>query len=329
MTAAHDTNMKLMLAMTGGAHSAYLTNFFDGNGPRFDRSLWTARQQLFNTSQIKSAVAARVTDGTVVGADVMDEPHVPGAGAWGPPGTMVKNGTSQYDTYRVTVATGGAPTSATSIPIAPLYKALPSGTRLTFLPGLGKTAVLTQAAAQNATSLTVLALPTALSAGDAAHSNSIDNMVAEVKNIFPTLAVGVTHQHALFQPNSSYAVADFIIDQYNWIRGNVTTYKNDGLALGMRDGHKVVFSINVLDGGTQDTDGSWDCIGKGGKGTYAPNCRMTPAQVQTFASVLASGGPGFFMWRYDSVMDQDPNYVAVFQAIAAQQAQLTAMSWHR
>jgi hypothetical protein len=242
---------------------------------------------------------------------------------------MVKHGTSPKDTYRVTVASGGAAISATSIPVTPLYKALPNGTRLTFLPGLGKTAVLTQAAAQNATTLTVSPLPTALAAGNAAQSNSIENMVAEVKNIFPTLAVGVTHQHDLFQPDSSYTLADFIIDQYSTVRGPVATFRDAGLALGLRDGHKIVFSLNVINGGTQDTDGTWDCIGTGGKGTFAPNCRMTPTQVQTFANTLAPSGPGFFMWRYDATMDQDPNYVAVFEAIAAQQAQLNAMSWYR
>jgi hypothetical protein len=327
MTAANSLGIKLMLELTGGAHADYMSVI---NGQtQFDRKKWTDTLQKFNTSQIQSAVASRVSDGTVVAADVMDEPYVSGAGdgnTWGPVGTMVKHGTSPYDTYRVTVAGAGAPAGATSIPITSLYKALPNGTVLTFLPGLGKTAVLTQAAAQGATTLIVQPLVSALSAGNASHSNSVDNMVAAVKNMFPTLAVGVSHQHMLFQPESSYVVTDFIIDQYNAVRGDKTQFKNDGLALGARDGHKVVFSLNLLDGGTQDPT---DACLQSHHGTFGHNCWMTPAQVQDFASTLADGGPGFFMWRYDSDMFADPNYQAAFQAIAAAQANLSPMSWHR
>jgi hypothetical protein len=79
ITEARTRGAHLMPAMTGGAHAAYLTNDV------FDKTKWTARLQTFNTSAIRQAVAAAVADGTIIGANVMDEPFHP---SWG--GTMTK-----------------------------------------------------------------------------------------------------------------------------------------------------------------------------------------------------------------------------------------------
>jgi hypothetical protein len=48
---------------------------------------------LFNTSEIRTAVAAGVADGTIIGNAMMDEPEVTGGGdgnTWGPSGWMTK-----------------------------------------------------------------------------------------------------------------------------------------------------------------------------------------------------------------------------------------------
>ncbi|MGH7509212.1 MAG: hypothetical protein ACREMZ_07050 [Gemmatimonadales bacterium] len=87
---ARASGERVILAMTGG-HQRYLTSF--GRGKEFDRKKWDARLWEFNTAAIKAAVAAGVADGTIIGADVMDEPHVHGHGdgnTWGPEGTMTK-----------------------------------------------------------------------------------------------------------------------------------------------------------------------------------------------------------------------------------------------
>jgi hypothetical protein len=74
VTAARGLGQKLILMMTSGSHTRYIT---DG---AFDLAKWKARMDLYNTSAIKAAVAAGVADGTILGADVMDEPqHV----SWG------------------------------------------------------------------------------------------------------------------------------------------------------------------------------------------------------------------------------------------------------
>ncbi len=71
---AKANGVHLVLAMTGGSHDGYITS------GKFDRSTWNAKMDTFNTTAIKAAVAARVADGTILAASVMDEPdHV----SWG------------------------------------------------------------------------------------------------------------------------------------------------------------------------------------------------------------------------------------------------------
>jgi hypothetical protein len=129
----------------------------------------------------------------------------------------------------------------------------------------------------------------------------VDTLCGVLKGMFPTLAAGVQHQHDMFEPDKSYKVCDFIIDQYDARRGDVTTFRDAGLAMAARDHHAVMFGINVLDGGVQDKDGNYTCdgAGQGGTGTYAPNCRMTSQQVRDWGLLLGKAGCGLFMWRAD------------------------------
>lgn len=69
----------------------------------------------------------------------------------------------------VVVDTGGAMAAATSVPVVALTKSAPIGTVIEF-GTRAKTATLTAAAAVGATSLTVSALPFALTAGDVGYS---------------------------------------------------------------------------------------------------------------------------------------------------------------
>ena len=152
----------------------------------------------------------------------------------------------------------------------------------------------------------------------------VDGLCSYIKQIFPTLPVGVFHQHNTFEPDKSYQVCEFIVDQYNHRRGDVRTFRDDGLALARRDGHAIMFSLNILNGGVQDKDGTWDCVGTGGKGTYAPNCRMTPEQVREYGLTLGPVGCGLFMWRYDDAFIRDPANQPAFKDIAAKMASMPA-----
>jgi hypothetical protein len=219
--AARSRHVKVFLAMSGGDHDLYLSTI---NGVyQFDSAKWKAKMNTFNTVAIKTAIAAGVADGTIIGNSVMDEPHVHGTGdgnTWGPAGTMTKV--------------------------------------------------------------------------------RVDSLCGYVKDMFPTLPTGVVHRHDIFEPTKSYRVCDFIISQYSDRLGSVTAFRDGGLAMGQRDGIAIAFSMNVLNGGTQDLDGTWDCVGTGGMGTRAPNCQMTAKQLTDFGSVLGPVGCAFAMWQYNS-----------------------------
>lgn len=73
---------------------------------------------------------------------------------------------NDQDASTVVVGAAGAAGAATSVPVAALTVAIPSGTVLNF--GTNKFARLTAAAAVGATTLTVAAIPTALVSGDTA-----------------------------------------------------------------------------------------------------------------------------------------------------------------
>ncbi|MGI9040135.1 MAG: hypothetical protein ACR2HK_03355 [Gemmatimonadales bacterium] len=157
----------------------------------------------------------------------------------------------------------------------------------------------------------------------------VDGMCSYVQQIFPTLPTGVFHQHDTFEPNKSYKVCDFITVQYNHRRGSVTAFRDEALALGRRDGHAIMFSLNILNGGVQDKDGNVDCAGTGGRGTFGINCRMTADQVREFGMVLGPAGCGLFMWRYDPEFVSDPENQRAFRDIGGRLATLPAKSCTR
>jgi hypothetical protein len=87
LAGARAAKRRTMLAITGGSHDQYLTNGV------FDMAKWKAKVDAYNTATIRQAVAAAVSDGTIIGNSVMDEPQVSGSGdgnTWGPSGTMTK-----------------------------------------------------------------------------------------------------------------------------------------------------------------------------------------------------------------------------------------------
>jgi hypothetical protein len=155
----------------------------------------------------------------------------------------------------------------------------------------------------------------------------VDSMCAEVKALFPTLPVGVGHQHDAFEPAKSYRVCEFIIDQYSSRAGDVTAFRDGGLALARRDGLAILFSMNILNGGIQAVrDGSWNCplTITGGRGTTNPNCRMTAEQVRTVGLTLGPAGCGLLMWRYDPGFMSNPENVQALKDVAARLATLPA-----
>jgi hypothetical protein len=68
----------------------------------------------------------------------------------------------------------------------------------------------------------------------------VDSMCTYVKNIFPTLPVGVAHGHDAFEPTKSYTVCDFIVDQYSARFGDSLAYRQG--ALTTRSRSRTTFS---------------------------------------------------------------------------------------
>jgi plastocyanin len=143
----------------------------------------------------------------------------------------------------------------------------------------------------------------------------VDGMCSYVKAIFPTLPVGVGHDHNAFEPGNSYQVCEFIIVQYAARKGSVATWRDGALSLAARDGLGVIFSLNLLDGGTQDKTGAWDCPGTGGLGTHGTNCRMTPAQVRDWGKFLGQAGCALLSWRYDGTFMAKPENQAAISDV--------------
>jgi hypothetical protein len=155
----------------------------------------------------------------------------------------------------------------------------------------------------------------------------VDSLASYVKAIFPTLPTGVSHKHHRFEPTKSYRVIDYINDQYDAGQGDVTAFRDAGLALARRDGHTVVFSINLLDGGSVIP--GCPIPETGGPGTYGVKCRVTPAQLEQWGLILGSAGCGLTMWVYDDVFMASPDNQRAFKTIADRLATLPAKPCRR
>jgi hypothetical protein len=206
----------------------------------FDMSKWKGWMDRYNTSALKTAVAAAVADGTIIGNAVMDEPqNTTAENTWGPAGTMTKA--------------------------------------------------------------------------------RVDSMCGYVKAMFPTMPVGVVHDHRVFQPDVSYHRCDFIVSQYRWgkTKGDAAKFRDDALAVGRRDGIAIAFSLNILDGGIPRGRGDEHCPvpQTGGDGTSGRACRMTADQIRDWGVVLGSAGCALTMWRYDPIFMADPKNIQAFKDV--------------
>lgn len=263
ISAAQTQNKKLCLGLTGGAHCFNYAAGCPASGTsadKFDLPTWKLRMDAYNTPSLVNAVAAGVADGTILGADMLDEPF---HSTWG--GVFTKTLLDQMATY-----------------LRGIFPTLPAGLELT-LPWWND------------------------------GSNG--------------------------QPNQTFAVVDFVICQYefdqvaDFYRQPVTAFRDNATALGVREGVKIVHSIAYMDGGNRTAGCPLSTTG--GVGSFGTNCRMTPAQIQTAADVLAPASVGLLLWRYDdtgvpgSTNMQLPAAKTTFANIAAQQALLTQLSWMR
>jgi hypothetical protein len=144
----------------------------------------------------------------------------------------------------------------------------------------------------------------------------LDDMARYVKNIFPTLPIGVALKYD-WQPEEQFHVMDVIITQYNWFRGDINTYRDGALALAKRDGMAVAFGLNITDGGQYNFKTKECPIPlTGGYGSYEPACRMTPEQIREWGLILGPAGCGLFMFRFEQEFITRPANLQAFKDIA-------------
>ena len=154
----------------------------------------------------------------------------------------------------------------------------------------------------------------------------VDSLAVYAKSIFPTLPMGVTLDYRIWN-EQSFRVIDFQVSQYRHAKGSVTAYRDGALALGARDGHAILFSMNILDGGTPGA--SCPVPETGGPGTSGRNCRMTPAQVLEYGPILGPAGCAFLMWRYDPGFMAKPENQQAFTEVAGRLATGSAKTCRR
>ena len=160
----------------------------------------------------------------------------------------------------------------------------------------------------------------------------VDQLCAYVKNMFPTMAVGVVHPYNVFEATKSYQVCEFMVNQYSWRKGDIYDFRDGALAMARRDGMAIIFSMNLLNGGFQaERDGLWNCslATTGGRGTFNPNCRMTAEQVREWGKILGSSGCAMMMWKWDEAFMANPENQQAFRDVAAHLASLPAKSCRR
>jgi len=162
--------------------------------------------------------------------------------------------------------------------------------------------------------------------GGAINKATLDRMASYVKSIFPGLPTGVSIRWD-WRPNERYKVLDFIQTQYVSRFGSATAWRDQALAAAKKNGIKLAFAFNPLNGGTVIRN----CpLGRtGGKGTYGGNCRMTPAQIRSTAASLGASACALLMWKYDAAFMSKAANIKAFQDVRSMMARNTRKSCSR
>jgi hypothetical protein len=150
----------------------------------------------------------------------------------------------------------------------------------------------------------------------------VDSLCLAARRVLgPTVPVGSSENTTLWDPTRSTTVCDIGIEQYSYRFGDVVAWRDASLTRARRDGTARIFSFNILNGGTQDRDGVWDCATQGKvRGTRSPNCSMTADQITAVSKALGDAGCGaLIFWRSDARFTL-PAWQQAFQTLATLQA---------
>jgi hypothetical protein len=143
----------------------------------------------------------------------------------------------------------------------------------------------------------------------------LDGMARYVKNMFPTLVVGVQLRWD-WRPFEKFRVMDTYIAAYKAAKGTPSEFRTKVLNSANAQGMKVMFALNVLDGGYSLS--GCPLTKTGGYGTYPPNCRMTAGQVRDWGRYLGTSGcKALTMWEYDRAFMTKSANVSAFRDVAS------------
>jgi hypothetical protein len=137
----------------------------------------------------------------------------------------------------------------------------------------------------------------------------VDGLCGYVKSIFPTLPVGVNHDHRHFEPEKNYAICDFLGTQYRVSKGPVQNWRDGALAFARRSGVQILFGMNLLHGGATRSD-------------CAAPCDMTPTEVRVVGLALGPYGCALNTWRYEQAYFDRPDVQSALRVIAESLATL-------
>lgn len=149
---------------------------------------------------------------------------------------------NDQDASVVVVGAAGAIATATSVPVAALTDAIPSGTVLSF--GTNKFARLTAAAAVGATSLTVAAIPVALVSGDTATYAGVGATVTVVSGTVVGRTIAERNAGTAYGPAAAADDEIYIVcfDRYDvTVNNDVELYRPNAIV-------KENFLPQVIDG---------------------------------------------------------------------------------
>jgi hypothetical protein len=163
--------------------------------------------------------------------------------------------------------------------------------------------------------------------GGVVTKSMLDGMARYVKNIFPTLPVGVQLRWD-WRTTEKFRVMDAYITSYKASRGTPSEFRTRVLNNAKAQGMKVMFALNVLDGGFSLK--GCPLTKTGGYGTYYPNCRMTAGQVRDWGRYLGPAGCGALtMWQYDRAFMTKSSNVTAFRDVASSLRNATQRSCRR
>lgn len=152
----------------------------------------------------------------------------------------------------------------------------------------------------------------------------VDDMCRYVKDMFPTMPVGVLHDHRIFEPEKGYQHCEFLVSQYRLSKGTVENFREGGLAWARKHNMSIIFSLNILHGGNPGTT-----CEKWGDDPRGILCAMSPSQLRDWGITLGSAGCALMMWKYEADYIHRPEIQASLHDIASALGKLPRRSCAR